>query len=103
MYIYIYIYVCIYVYIHILRTYFLDNITAKNEALRDLKKQTSECEKALLYNTTWLKRKLIHYSINNIVNKEGKRLTLSFNNKFNKIFKADRIPKRIHPNKNIAL
>ena len=83
------------------RRILLDEITAKNKALRDLKKETFDCEKALLNNTTWLKRKCIYYSINNIVNREGKRLTLSLNNKFNKIVEADQIAKGIHPNPNI--
>ena len=30
----------------------LDEITAKNKALRDFEKQTSKCEKVLLNNTT---------------------------------------------------
>ena len=46
---------------------------------------------------------ICYYFINNIVTREGKRLTLSLNNKFNKIVKADRIAKGIHPNKNIVL
>ena len=83
------------------RRILLDEITAKNKALRDLKKETFDCEKALLNNTTWLKRKCIYYSINNIVNRKGKRLTLSLNNKFNKIVEADQIAKGIHPNPNI--
>lgn len=46
--------------------------------------------------------KHIYYCINNIVNREGKTLTSSLNNKFNKMVKAERIAKRIHPNLNVG-
>ena len=37
------------------------------------------------------------------MNREGKRLTLSLNNKFDKIVEADRIAKGIHPNPKITI
>ena len=46
------------------RRILLNEITAKNKALTDLKKQTSKYEKTLLNNTTCLKRKCTCYSIN---------------------------------------
>ena len=70
----------------------LDEIIAKNKVLRDLKKQTHECENLYIY-----------YSINNIANREGKRFMSSSNNKFNKIVEVHGIAKGIHPNPNITI
>lgn len=80
----------------------LDEIIEKNKAIKRTEHQLSNVKNILHRNMTWLKHKFIYYTINNIANKEVKKLTQSLNHKLDQIIEAERIAKGILPNLNVT-
>ena len=85
------------------RRILLDEIASKNKSIRNLKQEFSEAKHVLHNNTTWLKSKCISYTLNNIANKEVRKLNASLEKKLDKILADERTHNGIYTNPNVTI